>query len=239
MMTVGALAAAYLVGSVPSGYLLLRAVKGIDVRAYGSHNVGAINVARAGGIWLGLATLAADAGKALAVVVVSWSLGLSTADVAAAALLVMVGHAYSVWFLLRDGHFAEGKSVACGLGVLVGLAVIGVLPWALALAPLGLWVLGLLAPRLLTGRWNRISPVTMLATVSIPLVVGAAHPPVSYLYLSLTMAALILVRHKNNIRRLLAGTEPRLGERRAERVVDNPGPRAGWTSRLGTEGGRR
>jgi hypothetical protein len=53
------------------------------------------------------------------------------------------------------------------------------------------------------------------------------------------MAALILLRHRNNIRRLLAGTEPRLGERRAQSAIDNPGPPAGWTSRLGTEGGRR
>jgi len=247
MVTVGVLVAAYLVGSVPFGYLLLRAARGLDVRAYGSHNMGAINVARVGGVWLGLATLVADVGKAMGTVFVTRRLGMSATVVAAAALLVMVGHAYSLWFLLRDGRFAEGKSVACALGVMMGLALTSVLPWQLALAPLGLWVLGLLAPRVLTGRWYWISPVTMLASACIPLAVWAAHPPRPYLLLSLAMAALILIRHKNNIRRLIAGTEPRLGERLAETVSgrpsgdprDNIGRRSEPALRLRMEGGGR
>jgi len=213
MVTVGVLVAAYLVGSVPFGYLLLRAAKGLDVRAYGSHNMGAINVARVGGVWLGLATLAADVGKAMGTVFMTRCLGMSATVVATAALLVMVGHAYSLWFLLREGRFAEGKSVACALGVMIGLALTGVLPWRLALAPLGLWLVGLLAPRVLAGRWYWISPVTMLASACIPAAMWVAHPPRPYLILSLAMAALILARHRNNIRRLIAGTEPRLGER--------------------------
>jgi glycerol-3-phosphate acyltransferase PlsY len=213
MVTVGVLVAAYLVGSTPSGYLLLRAATGLDVRAYGSHNMGAINVTRVGGAWLGLATLAADVGKAMGTVLVTRRLGMHAAVIAFAALLVMVGHAYSLWFLLREGRFAEGKSVACALGVMIGLARINILPWHLALAPLGLWALGLLAPRVLTGRWYMISPVTMLASMCIPAAVWAAHPSRHYLLLSLAMAGLILIRHKNNIRRLLAGAEPRLDER--------------------------
>jgi len=219
VLTAAVLAFSYLVGSVPSGYLFVRAVKGADVRAYGSHSLGAINVARVAGPWVGLATLSADAGKAVAVVLIVRALAMPAAVVAAAAFLVMAGHAFSLWFLLRDRRFAEGKSVACALGVMVGLALIVVLPWRLALAPLGIWVLGLLTPRLLSGRWLPISPVTMLATVCIPPAVWVAHPPSPYLYLSLGMAALILIRHKNNIKRLLAGTEPRLGQPLAEDSV--------------------
>jgi glycerol-3-phosphate acyltransferase PlsY len=216
MIATDVLLLAYLVGSIPFGYLLVRAMRGKDVRGYGSHNMGAINVARVGGVWLGVATLIADVGKAMATVLGARRLSMPASVIAAAAFLVMVGHAYSLWFLLRDGRFAEGKSVACALGIMIGLARLSVLPWRLALAPLGLWVFGLLAPRLLAGRWYWISPVTMLASVCIPAAVWAAHPPRPYLVLSVAMAALILVRHGNNIRRLIAGTEPRLGGRPAQ-----------------------
>jgi glycerol-3-phosphate acyltransferase PlsY len=216
MATLGVLALAYLFGSLPFGYLLVRLRTGADVRTYGSHSPGAINVARVGGLWLGLATLCADVGKALAVVLIAGALAMPATVVAAAGLLVMLGHAYSLWFLMRDGRFGEGKSVACALGVMIGLALTGVLPWRLALAPLGLWVLGLLLPRAVAGRWYCISPATMVASACIPVAIWAAHPASSYLLLSLAMASLILVRHRNNIKRLFAGTEPRVGQHLAE-----------------------
>lgn len=203
---------AYLVGSIPSGYLLVRATCQRDVRDYGSHNVGAINVFRVGGLWPGLVTLLADMGKALGIVLLAGTVAPSVWTIACAAFLVMVGHAYSAWFLLQERRFSEGKSVACALGVLLGLVILGALPWWAVVAPVAVWVTGLLGPRLLTGRWYWISPATMAATVSIPLAVWAAHPATAYFSLSVGMAVLILLRHPNNIRRLLAGTEPRLGE---------------------------
>lgn len=206
---------AYLIGSIPSGYLLVRAVRGLDVRDGGSHNVGAINVIRVGGAWLGLLTLLADVGKALGVVLLASVVAASPWAIACVALAVMVGHAYSAWFLLRERRFSEGKSVACALGVLMGLACVGGLPWLAAVAPVGVWAAGLLGPRLLTGRWSRISLATMTATVAIPVAVWAAHPAPAYVALGVAMCTLILVRHKNNIRRLRAGTEPRLSERGA------------------------
>ncbi len=204
---------AYLVGSIPSGYLLVRATCRLDVRDYGSHNVGAINVVRVAGLWLGLVTLLADIGKALGIVLLAAVVTPSVWTVACAAFLVMVGHAYSAWFFLQERRFSEGKSTACALGVLVGLVSLGALPWWAVVVPVGVWVTGLVGPRLLTGRWYWISPATMAATVSIPLAVWAAHPRIAYLSLSVCMAVLILLRHPNNIRRLLAGTEPRLGDR--------------------------
>ena len=183
------------------------------MRDYGSHNVGAINVFRVGGRWLGLLTLLCDVGKALGIVLLAAAVAASPWAVAAAAFMVMVGHAYSAWFFVRERRFSEGKSVACALGVLVGAIYIGALPWQVAAAVVGVWLTGLVGPRLLTGRWSYISLATMSATVSIPVAVWLARPPSAYLALSMAMAALILVRHTNNIKRLRAGSEPRLGER--------------------------
>ncbi len=202
---------AYLVGSIPSGYLLVRVCRGVDVRRYGPHNVGAINVFRVGGARLGVPTLLADIAKALVVVVCVGLLTHSSWLTAAAALAVLLGHAFSIWFLLREHRFSEGKSVASGLGVLLGLVILGELPWPAVATPLCVWVSGLLLPRLVTGRWWCVSPATLAATVSIPLAVNLAHPAAAYRLLSVLMCGLILVRHANNLRRLRTGTEPRLG----------------------------
>jgi len=182
---------AYLIGSLPSGYLLVRATRRLDVRDYGSHNVGAINVFRVGGLWLGLATLLADISKALAIVLLAATVAPSVWTVACAAFLVMVGHDYSSWFLLQDGRFSGGKSVACALGVLLGLASMGALSWWAAAGPVGVWVTGLLGPRLLTGRWFCISPVTMAAAVAIPVAVWATHSATAYFSLSVGDSALL------------------------------------------------
>jgi glycerol-3-phosphate acyltransferase PlsY len=204
---------AYLIGSIPSGYLLIGAIRKVDVREYGSHSIGAINVCRVGGVWLGAGTLLADAGKALVVVLLARSLVSSPWVIASAGILVMAGHAYSLWLFLAEGRFSQGKSVACALGVLFGLSLLRAVPWHVAVVPVGVWLSGLIGPRLLTGRWSYISPATMAATVSLPLAAFLAQAGAAYLALSTAMAVLILVRHKNNIRRLLAGTEPRLGDR--------------------------
>jgi glycerol-3-phosphate acyltransferase PlsY len=202
---------AYLIGSVPSGYLLVRAFRGVDVRRFGSHNVGAINVFRIGGAKLGALTLLADTGKAVVVVLGAGLLSGEAWVTAATAFAVLLGHAFSLWFLLRERRFSEGKSVASGLGVLLGLAILGEVPWWVAAVPLGVWGAGLVLPRLLTGRWWCVSPATMAATLSIPLAVNLAHPAAPYRGLSVLMAALILARHRSNVQRLLAGTEPQLG----------------------------
>jgi glycerol-3-phosphate acyltransferase PlsY len=125
----------------------------------------------------------------------------------------MVGHAYSFWLFLRERRFSEGKSVACALGVLAGLSCAGALPWHTPAAVLGVWLAGLLGPRVIGGRWSPISPATMAAAVALPVVVYAARPAEAYFALAVATAALILVRHKGNIRRLLAGTEPALDRR--------------------------
>lgn len=206
-VSLGLMVFAYLLGSVPAGYLLVKAFRGVDVRDYGSHGIGTINVLRVGGPRLALPTLAFDVGKAWLVVHVALAMQLPPWPVAACAIAVLLGHAYSFWFLLREGRFPEGKCVAGTLGVLLGLAHAGQLPWMSALAPLGLWALGLIAPRLVAGRWLPLSIATIPAVLSIPVVVWAATPQPAWHVLALAMSALVLIRHKNNLRRLRAGTE--------------------------------
>ena len=211
-ITVLVLLGAYLLGSVPSGYLLMRAVRGIDIRQQGSHNVGAINVFRTGGAWLGAATLLADTAKGTVAVLAAWGLGQLTLFIAAAGLAVVLGHAFSFWLFLRERRFSEGKAVATSMGVLIGLAISGALSWWVPAGLLVFWICGLLAPKLLTGKWWMISPITMTAAVGITVAVLLDQPRPSYICLAIGMTALILVRHKHNIERLLAGQEPRIGQ---------------------------
>jgi glycerol-3-phosphate acyltransferase PlsY len=213
LTTIGLLFLAYAIGSVPCGYLLVRSTSRRDVRRYGSQSVGAINVWRVGGAYIAALTLLGDVGKAAGVVVLAAYAKIPPWAIASAAFLVTIGQVCSVWFLVLEGRFSGGKGVACCLGVMIGLALIGVLPAAVALAPLGLWLLGLVGPRILLGRWSCISPATMAAALAVPVAVWAAHPSPAYMAGSAAIAGLILIRHHGNIRRLLAGTEPRLGQR--------------------------
>ena len=212
-ITLGVLLLAFLVGSIPFGYLLVRATSGKDVRSFGSHSIGAINVFRVGGRWPGILTLVLDAGKAFGMVLLAAALVRDPWVISSTAFLVMLGHAYSLWLFLKNRRFSEAKSVASAQGIMVALGVLRVLPWTAAMLPIGVWALGLVGPRLLTGRWPCISLATMTATLVIPVAVWSGDPGMSYKVLSIAMCLLILVRHKNNIRRLRAGTEPRLGER--------------------------
>ena len=210
--TLGLVVLAYLLGSVPSGYLLVKRARGVDVRRHGSHNIGAINVLRVGGPWLALLTLLCDTGKAWCLVLLAAAVASSPWQIAAAAFSVLVGHAYSAWFLLRERRFSEGKSVASALGVLVSLAQTGNLPWLVLAAPLSVWAIGLVGPRLVTGRWFPISPATMAATVAMPLVACATGAAPPWVALTLAMATLVLVRHKHNLRRLRNATETSVAE---------------------------
>ncbi len=152
-------------------------------------------------------------------VVAAWLLSQPDGVISAVAFAVLVGHAFSFWLLLKDRKFSEGKCVATSLGVLVGLSICGVLSWWVPLTLLALWISGLVLPRLLFGRWWMISPITMSAATAIAVLVALARPAREYVLLGCAMSALILVRHKNNIARLLSGTEPRIGEKRSTASV--------------------
>lgn len=185
-----ALAAGYMLGSIPFGLLLMRVAGMGDVRDVGSGNIGATNVMRAGGKGLAGATLVLDALKGTAAVVIARELWPGSEAFAAAGALI--GHLYPVWLKLKGG-----KGVATLLGILIPLFPLGAAIYA------GVWVLALLV--------TRISSVAgIAAAVSAP--VSAALFGGDRMFPMLVAFALLVVwRHRDNIVRLRAGTESRVG----------------------------
>ena len=190
----------YLVGSVPSGFLLAR-LKGIDVRSSGSGNIGATNVARTAGSGLGGLTLLIDVAKgALPVLVVGLlgyeagaGAGAEEAARIAAALGAVVGHVYPITL-----GFRGGKGVATALGAILGLA-----PLAVPIPLVGFAVI--------FGLARRVSLASIGAAVLVPLASAFAGYPEPVTLALAAMTVLIILRHRENIGRLLAGTEPRFG----------------------------
>lgn len=205
---------AYLLGSIPFGYLIVRATKGADVRATGSGGTGATNVSRRAGKTAGVVTLLLDALKGVAAVAIAKVvLGLPFFGegtlagpalenaywwVAAAAIAVIMGHIFPVWL-----RFRGGKGVATGVGVF------------LVLTPLGVVLAGVIFV-LLVWRTRYVSLGSILAAVSIPLFVLLRNvfvqPVTAFMpIMSAAMAGamLILFAHRENIGRLKNGTENR------------------------------
>ncbi|MGG5821846.1 glycerol-3-phosphate 1-O-acyltransferase PlsY [Falsiroseomonas sp. HW251] len=182
----------YLMGSVPYGLVLTKAAGLGDIRSIGSGNIGATNVLRTGNKGLAAATLALDALKGLvALVIARWLWGEDAALVAGVA--AMAGHAFPVWL-----GFRGGKGVATGAGVMLGAA-----PW-LGLTALVVWVAVFAA--------TRISSAAALAACAAAPIAALVFGDLKLALLALGLAALITWRHKANIARLLAGTEPKFGK---------------------------
>ena len=197
----GLAAVAYLLGSIPFGLILVKVIRGEDVRLSGSGNIGATNVARSGGAKLGIATLVLDALKGYLAVLIASMMSQRNAGVelglaaSLAALCAILGHVFPVWL-----RFRGGKGVATAVGAFVGLAPRAVLV-----------VLGIFLVIVLISRY-----------VSLGSIVASAVFPVLafYLYRSqsspaglavmLAASLLIILKHKANIRRLIDGTENRL-----------------------------
>ena len=187
-------AAGYLLGSIPFGLLLTRAAGLGDIRQIGSGNIGATNVLRTGRKGLAAATLLLDAAKGAAAVLLGGFAG-GEPGVLVGGLAAVLGHLFPVWL-----GFKGGKGVATGLGVLLA---------AVPAAALGAGLVWLL-----TVALTRISSASALAACIATPVIGALLG-ISWPLEALAMAsaALIVSRHHANIRRLLAGTEPRIGRR--------------------------
>ena len=186
-----ALAGSYLLGSIPFGLLVVRVLSGRDVRAVGSGNIGATNVARAAGRPAAIATLLLDAAKGLAPALLAtrYSAELGTAWAGAACgVTAVLGHCFPVWL-----RFRGGKGVATGLGVTAALA-----PWA-ALAGAATWLI-------LYGI-VRISSVGSLAGVVVALSVTAATSSREALAGLVGLAVIIVARHKGNLVRLASRKE--------------------------------
>jgi len=197
---------AYLLGSIPTGYLM-GAWKGVDVRAAGSGNIGATNVARLVGKRQGILTLAADAAKGFIPVFAAVQLGLAPPAAALAGTAAFLGHLYPVFL-----KFSGGKGVATALGVFVGLAPL------ITLALIVIFVAVALTSRI-------VSLSSMVAALAAPVSLWFFSYPRGVVGLSALIASMIIIRHRANLRRLLAGTEPRFGSVGvSSRDEENPAP---------------
>lgn len=199
----------YLLGSIPTGYLLGRWLKGIDIREYGSGSTGATNVLRTLGKGPGLLVLLVDVGKgALAIALIRWVCSPNFAVlppeilspdwidwiVISGSLAAILGHSKPLWL-----SFKGGKSVATSLGILLAL------DWRIGLATLGVFALVIAL-----SRWVSLSSIS--AAIALPLLMLGFAQPLPYLLFALVGSGYVIGRHRTNIQRLLAGTEPRLGE---------------------------
>lgn len=201
--------AAYLLGSIPTGYLLVRIFRDQDVRSLGSGNIGATNVLRTGGKGLGAATFVLDCLKGCAAVwlgTIVWStLVLGALDVsgwpmrnfqAFAALFCVIGHMFPVWL-----RFKGGKGVATGFGVFLVAAPVA------ALAAIGVFIVVLLFSRY-------VSLASILGAGSFPVFAWflvRGERPLLFVTVQAIVSLLIIAKHHQNIARLCAGKENRFG----------------------------
>lgn len=192
---------AYLLGSIPFGLILVRIVRGEDVRLTGSGNIGATNVARSGGAKLGVATLLLDALKGYVAVLIALTVSHRNSAVdlglaaSLAALCAILGHVFPAWLKFRGG-----KGVATAVGAFVGLA-----PRAVFV------VLAIFLVIVLISRY--VSLGSIVASAVFPLLAFFLYRSESSpagLAIMLGASLLIILKHKANIRRLLDGTENRL-----------------------------
>jgi glycerol-3-phosphate acyltransferase PlsY len=204
---------AYLLGSTPTGYLAGKLLGGVDIREHGSRSTGATNVLRTLGKWPALAVLIIDVLKGVAAIIMArsflpwlaaklsptppaaldlqiwlpWAVGL-------AGIAVLLGHGRSIWL-----NFTGGKSAATGLGVLLAMS------WPVGLGAATTFGVVLASTRI-------VSLSSILAALTAIVLVCAFDHPLPYRLLVIAGGIYVIVRHRDNIGRLLAGTEPRLGQ---------------------------
>ena len=189
------LAIGYLLGSTPSGYLAGRWLKGIDLRDCGSGSTGATNVLRNVGKAPALVVFLVDVGKGALAVLLAKHFGLGNWIQVLAGLAALAGHIWPVWL-----GWKGGKAVATGLGMFLGLA------WPVGLACFGLFMAVISVFRI-------VSLSSVVAAVGLPLLMLLAGQSVAYISVSLVAMLLVLWRHRSNIQRLIAGTEPKIGQK--------------------------
>jgi glycerol-3-phosphate acyltransferase PlsY len=187
-----ALALGYLLGSIPFGLVLTRLAGKGDIRSIGSGNIGATNVLRTGSKWLAALTLLLDCLKATAAILIAQRfLGLETGAFAAAG--AFIGHLYPAWLKFRGG-----KGAATLFGILIALLPVAAAVYA------AVWI-----SLLLTVRISSVAGMT--AAICAPITAAALHS--SYFPMLLGFALLVLWKHRENILRLMRGTEPRISSK--------------------------
>lgn len=199
LQELGLVVIAYLVGSIPFGLLISRAVGRVDIRQYGSGNIGTANVLRIVGKRAAALTLLGDLLKGFLPTVLALLLGETELLVVGVGMAAVLGHNWPIYL-----RFVGGKGVATSFGALLAMtplpAVLGLLVWC-----------GVL----LVFRYPSLA--AMVASVCVPPVIFFSTGLGPYFIFSLVAALLIFVRHRDNIKRLWAGTEHRVGQRVQER----------------------
>ena len=186
-----ALGLSYLVGSFPTAYVLVKYLKHADIRTIGSGNVGSTNVTRAAGFKVGLVVFLLDALKgvvAVKIIAAHWFFGDSTMALLCGAVAV-IGHVAPVWL-----GFRGGKGVATAIGMLASA-----MPFVAMICLVAWWVVFLL--------WRYVSLASLTAMVVMPLAQCMMRQPPAQVLIGAGLAALILVKHRANISRLLKGIE--------------------------------
>ena len=189
------LAIGYLLGAMPNGYLAGRWLKGIDLRQCGSGSTGATNVLRNVGKGPALVVFLLDVGKGALAVLLAKQVGLNDWLQVLAGLAALAGHIWPVWL-----GWKGGKAVATGLGLFLGLA------WPVGLASLGIFLA-------VISIFRIVSLSSVSAAMALPVLMMATHQNTASITVSVVAMLLVLWRHRSNIERLIAGTEPKIGQK--------------------------
>jgi glycerol-3-phosphate acyltransferase PlsY len=183
---------AYLLGSIPTGLVLSKTLTGIDPRQGGSRNIGATNVMRTAGRALGTITLIGDIIKGFIPVAIALWLGKEQTWVAGVGMAALLGHCFPIYL-----RFKGGKGVATALGIYLPLVPIAVV------LDICVFVSAVVLGKI-------VSVGSLVAAVVMPLLIWLLGYPLPYLILSICVGAIIIYRHKENIKRLMAGMENKL-----------------------------
>jgi glycerol-3-phosphate acyltransferase PlsY len=184
----------YLLGSIPFGLVLTRFAGLGDIRSIGSGNIGATNVLRTGNKKLAAATLILDGAKGAVAALIFWAIYDQDAGLFA-GLFAVLGHNFPVWL-----KFKGGKGVATTLGTLLAVS------WPTGLLAIATW--------LVTAKLSRISSLSALVALGLSPIYAYFLASPRHAVVALVLAALGFMRHRANIERLLAGTEPKIGEKK-------------------------
>lgn len=211
-ITIALLLVAYLIGSFPTGYLAVRSFKGVDIRELGSGSTGATNVLRTLGKGPAIGVLLMDAVKgAAAIALAHWTFAFFKIAalplpslVALAGLAAVIGHSWPIWL-----GFRGGKSVATSLGILLAMS------WQVGLATLAVFAVIMAASRIVS-----LSSISGAFAVSLFMILF--KQPFAYQIFAIAAGIYVIWRHRSNIERLLAGTEPKLGQKLSTETEQAP-----------------
>ncbi|MGQ9455940.1 MAG: glycerol-3-phosphate 1-O-acyltransferase PlsY [Armatimonadota bacterium] len=188
----------YIIGAIPFGLITGKLLKGIDIRNFGSGNIGATNVYRTLGPSPALLVFALDVAKGFLAVLICKSVSSNEWYIISGGLLSVIGHTYSVFL-----KFAGGRGVATALGVITGLTP------HIALFALSIWIV-------IVAITRYISLASIIAALCVPILMIVWHPtrvPIAYIILASIAALFIVLRHIPNIKRLATGKEPKFAQR--------------------------